>query len=192
MVSRSRRLGFLFSILFWSFVWLSLPAAASLIGSMSLSEWDTHGNVYSSPGKYFTYDINTADSMIYFGTFSSSDVGSVHVVSSGEDFDIFVSFMTNGKNDAVYYQTRWYWGYFYDLSAGVDFKGFEIESLALRLDSASYCPAEPWDPGYGDWFLRYTLLVYGSPVTAPEPTSVFALSACGLGMLIAKRRRRKA
>jgi hypothetical protein len=138
----------------------------------------------------------------------SANAGQTFSLSSGPVFEAAVSYLTNGVNGTV--------GHFYSFdindpggngaavneslfffgdptgSGRVDFAGFEITSLELRIDEIIFSSPGTNPSGDGLWTdfnIRSTLTVNGQPAAVPEPATL-CLMGLGLAGIYARRRTR--
>lgn len=137
------------------------------------------------------------DPVIFKGTvITPNDVGRTITASGGTDpqFNNFVSFLTNGKNNLIFIQYKEIDGfagggvgtienYFTSSPTRIDFFGDAIDSISLKIDSLEVSRTV-LENGFinSSFFAKATLSINGQPSstqTVPEPTSLMGLMMFG-------------
>ncbi len=112
--------------------------------------------------------------------FTADDVGRLFPITSADDpdFDPLVAILTNGTSDTIgWAYIEGYGGGFSNFREngffslppggnGIDFRGFHIDNIALRLDQATLTS------------LKATILVNSQPVPEPGVAALFAYAVC--------------
>jgi PEP-CTERM motif len=138
---------------------------------------------------------------------TSADVGRTIVVdaASDPDFNVFVDRVTNGRpnfTEIMFGPTAGGGGStgsegesgVFRLRPGIiDFRGFTITSVALRIDTFSAAPS-PDPSNFNLLTLRGSLSLNGSgafdPTTTPEPASLLLLTTGAIATGCSRRRRK--
>lgn len=192
-----------------------LPTQGDLsISSMDSSYISGAGNVVIEGGTMAIY--NQLNAKVYFGgqsmmgdgdlvfdlILSANSVGQTYTVSSGAQFDQAVQLLTNGINDNVSYEVDGSpggggigigsseAGFFFgdDTGAhGVDFAGYQINSISLTVNSLNLSTPGSNPNGDGVWTdakLNATLKIN----TVPVPAAMWLFGSGLLGLTGVARR----
>lgn len=141
-------------------------------------------------------------------TITAASVGTTLVANAGNDpdFAVFAREMTNGRGNFI----EWRFGStagggggvasaseagIFELPAGIlDFRGFVLDSITLRVDAFS-SGLDPTIPDFARVSFQGRLAVLGTgqfdPAPVPEPATLTLLGTGALGMIGAWRRGRR-
>jgi len=151
------------------------------------------------------YDVVPINQIFGNLTINESSVGQtfVETSSSNNNFDNFVSTLTDGNDDWGYSDVSlynasgmerggvsryWYESHlFATIGVWPDLKGFDVTEIALTVNDFSliFPAADQFDPSYD---LTYSF--YGTPTTVPIPGSIWLLFS-GVAGLVSLRRKFK-
>ncbi|MBC8096064.1 MAG: PEP-CTERM sorting domain-containing protein [Akkermansiaceae bacterium] len=131
-------------------------------------------------------------------TLTPSDVGKTFSLTAQSDpeFGAFVQRLTNGRNDMIAFADSFgglsgqneslFFSQRIAGSNGIDLRGFQIGSIALRVDSLTIASPGSNPNGDGNWtdvFFEGTITVHA----VPEPSSGALIGVAGLLLLNQKR-----
>lgn len=186
-----------------------VPAQAAIIGSGTLGDNGGIRDILKRPT--FSVEIAEVDDQgfeqfpgtpVFSKRLSQSDVGSPFKVTPGNssNFAQIETLLTNGESDLISFGLSGNRGLSsavggfessFTLNDATDFKGFDLRSLTVTVDSLEVASpgTDPNDDGiWSDFSADYSLKVSAKPVPEPSTTLGTLVVLIGFGVLWAKKK----